>query len=1237
MANNDSINHDHDDMSTSASSSISSTTVKFSGRFGSDSMSVHVIDRTTGIERNNNNNNSIDLTNISDTEINHDANDNQTHSVFSIPSSISSSSSCCIIERPSSISLPVVSPEIPAYDWKQEEERSSYYLSKYPTTMVKKKQTAEEEFSDLVSGISEPSARSRRPPPPLNLSSGNNNNNNGNKSKKKKNHNTNKKKTPALHTSRLNAINRAGNSSKTQKRSLAQQRSPHISDDDDNDNDNDNVDDFHQPISTIVSAPPSIPLTSVPVPALRPIVQPASNTSIVANTTTDVSIFALSEIHKDMGLDNTVDERTRALSEFICRIDAIPGGLYGSDTEMIHNLSTNCKGYEKAKLRIIARLFAALEYNKELKHLTLFMDDPECPGTQVRTLYYLCRGVCTTSKYKVMNTALIWLSQYLIKQDYLGHDISDINIFIKAQLQPNTVATQFRMLFAAFKENSILYSLSKDFNQIGGLLAWWKRKFGICEEIDTKYGKTPNAATFDPKFREKRLIAHRNGKFQVFDGDNNRIVTNWTNFMRSLAEEVKVCCGLRSSEEPRQLHCDSFEFGIIQEGHFTGTPYVKLKGDHDGQKGKPTTLKNHTASQRTAHVDHLPIIKQEGVVFCAYNMLDLIINKFMPPKELLTDPGYIFRKEASMSQKAEWKKTHGNSCTWRANPHKSQVIGKNQFNRMSKGQARDCGYDNHETNTGHGARRCGISAVGNSGAGPSTVKTYTRHTNLNQSTTYHKSNEEDRMVAAVAVQGLKKTNNTANVADDDGYTNVGDDDNQPTQRQNQPSHRGRYPNQSSHNDQSITSPNRKRSKSRRRSITGPRSPTSSHASYESSHHHEHQSSSRRQSEEFIQPHDSTTHTQFTNYNDQFDTSLPSHNSHQQQTRSLSPAPNYQSYYHHGARPRSKSTSSGHTNQHSLDRNQERHHQNRSDLHGRDESQVARPSNTSRQLNDQHVYQGPPSPHDTYQSHPSDPDSTRQRPLQHAQGGCVPSHNVPRGHRQSSQAVSRSTSYQASAHLPNQGHSAQHYQQRSSSHQVTHSPSFAEFDQSPTTVHHQTRYEMTSSTMGPPIYPDHTSVNDNHYHQAPPPPQYYGSSHHPSDYHRHPTIPVYRHSSPAAYHQTSEHQYEHTTRRPELYRDPNSQQRHPPQHHHLQHQYHPPQHHHPTQQYHLPQQYHPPQQPYSPQQDHQSSTRRLSHQGPMQPYHYPVQATMPRRRPSYTDTTQRRSSTEYPQNPSFDHH
>lgn len=209
--------------------------------------------------------------------------------------------------------------------------------------MVKKKKTIEQEMSDIATGKTMLSARSRKAPAVLNPSSGINNNNIANKiNNNKKNHNTKKKKTPSAAKSTMNAINRAGNSSKPKKRSRAQQRSPHISDDDDNDN----VDDYHQSNSSIVIVPPPISVPPIPVPALRPAAQPASN------TTTDVSIYALSQVPKDMGLDNTVDEMTRELSQFLCRIDNIEGGLYGSDTDMINNLTTNCKEYDKAKLKV---------------------------------------------------------------------------------------------------------------------------------------------------------------------------------------------------------------------------------------------------------------------------------------------------------------------------------------------------------------------------------------------------------------------------------------------------------------------------------------------------------------------------------------------------------------------------------------------------------------------------------------------------------------------------------------------------------------------------------------------------------------------------------------------------------------------------------------------------------------------------------------------------------------------
>jgi len=110
------------------------------------------------------------------------------------------------------------------------------------------------------------------------------------------------------------------------------------------------------------------------------------------------------------------------------------------------------------------------------------------------------------------------------------------------------------------------------------------------------------------------------------------------------------------------------------------------------------------------------------------------------------------------------------------------VIGEDQFNPMSKEIAHDCNYTKPSTNTCHGARPADISAVGNAGVGPSNIKQFTRHSKIEQSTTYHECDEADRMRIAIVVQGLD-VNDALNVADNANYNYVdADDDDQPTQR-----------------------------------------------------------------------------------------------------------------------------------------------------------------------------------------------------------------------------------------------------------------------------------------------------------------------------------------------------------------------------------------------------------------------------------------------------------------------
>ena len=168
------IDHTVDDnVSMSGSSSNSSTTTRFFN-FGTDNIVVRVYDQKTKIERPN----VIDFSLNSDI----DNNDNDAHSVTSISSS-STFSSVQIIEPPPS-SIPLVTPETQGSDCNREgDDNSSWYLSKFPSTMTKSAgRTTEQQIADITSGRSVLSSRNRSRPQTYNPSSvthtdGNDNNN----------------------------------------------------------------------------------------------------------------------------------------------------------------------------------------------------------------------------------------------------------------------------------------------------------------------------------------------------------------------------------------------------------------------------------------------------------------------------------------------------------------------------------------------------------------------------------------------------------------------------------------------------------------------------------------------------------------------------------------------------------------------------------------------------------------------------------------------------------------------------------------------------------------------------------------------------------------------------------------------------------------------------------------------------------------------------------------------------
>jgi hypothetical protein len=107
-----------------------------------------------------------------------------------------------------------------------------------------------------------------------------------------------------------------------------------------------------------------------------------------------------------------------------------------------------------------ARFFASLATNDLLKHLSDMVHDAEDPSTPIRQFYLYCRGTKTPARYKVLNASLIFFSKTFVRMD-----LSGINLFVKAQYQPNSCAKHFQSLFAILVAQGIRFTLADTFHK----------------------------------------------------------------------------------------------------------------------------------------------------------------------------------------------------------------------------------------------------------------------------------------------------------------------------------------------------------------------------------------------------------------------------------------------------------------------------------------------------------------------------------------------------------------------------------------------------------------------------------------------------------------------------------------------------------------------------------------------------------------------------------------------------
>ena len=183
-------------------------------------------------------------------------------------------------------------------------------------------------------------------------------------------------------------------------------------------------------------------------------------------------------------------------------------------------------------------------------------------------------------------------------------------------------------------------------------MAYWKDVFQETKKLIPLYGTTPNKATFDPEYREKRhkCFYDPNHPYKPVDSDGN--VLDFEQFMWLVAEVIKTHFMSRSSKEPSLMVAEDFNFFIETKGAFKGYCAVNLKASHAGKKNESLTVSNHTQKDKEGNIMYIPIYQiNPDNPLDEYNIVNTLINVVMPPKHLLKDKNtQMFRYIASKPQ-----------------------------------------------------------------------------------------------------------------------------------------------------------------------------------------------------------------------------------------------------------------------------------------------------------------------------------------------------------------------------------------------------------------------------------------------------------------------------------------------------------------------------------------------------------------------------------------------------------
>jgi hypothetical protein len=164
------------------------------------------------------------------------------------------------------------------------------------------------------------------------------------------------------------------------------------------------------------------------------------------------------------------------------------------------------------------------------------------------------------------------------------------------------------------------------------------------------YATTPNAATHDSQYREKREACHAdpNHEFKFMDKYGNIIQYEW--FVWVIAEIIKTHFMSRSTKEPYEMVRDDFMFFVQKDGLYAGCNAFLLKSNHNGQKNADITISNHTHRDRQDDRQYVPLYQVSDDPMDEYNLVYKFFHHVLPPNDRLIGGTRIFRYQASKKQ-----------------------------------------------------------------------------------------------------------------------------------------------------------------------------------------------------------------------------------------------------------------------------------------------------------------------------------------------------------------------------------------------------------------------------------------------------------------------------------------------------------------------------------------------------------------------------------------------------------